>query len=223
MIMTRVYQKDDNGFFKVPFYISNAMQGLAYWIRYRRSLYKYYSLSEYVVVAEFCTLLQAKLNTKEFVLCEKQYRNFLLTPPSDLEKSRIDITIAEISKNSKIKKDELFSTNNKQENGFLKDVAKVVFEVKMYDSHEDLKKDFKRLKKIKKENKDKVITYFMLVSENKLPVEFVDAETGRQLADIKKYKENEYRLNVVMVKKALGGYGKKALSKGTFICLIEVV
>ena len=200
----REYKKQTNDFTVVPEYIENAMQGLAYWIGYKKSLYHYYSLSESATVTEFCSLLQAGLNNNEYVLCERQYSNFFTQTPEGLENKRIDITIVEISKNDTENFEKSFSTpKNKKENGFLKDCAKVVFEVKLLDSPDSLKKeDYKRLKKIKEENKN-IITYFLLISENNLPQKYVNEISGKALKDDKIDQCEDYKLHVARVRYAL--------------------
>ena len=52
----RKNEKVSNRFTKVPNFIANAKQGLAYWIGYRKVLYHCYPLSESTIVTEFCTL-----------------------------------------------------------------------------------------------------------------------------------------------------------------------
>ena len=192
-----------NGYTKVPRYIWNAMQGLAYWIGYKKRLYQYYSLSESAIVTELCSLLQAGLNNNEVVLCERQYRNFFKKKklPNDLEKCRMDLTIAEISEESSITKSELIDDSNKKKDALLKGLAKVVFEVKLLDSPQNLKDiDFESLKKVKDENSN-IITYFLLVSENKLPNKFVDKTTGIALGDpLLIYDRSKYKLHVSKVK-----------------------
>ena len=199
--MNRKYEKQKKGFTKVPKYIWNAMQGLAYWIGYKKRLYQYYSLSESAIVTEFCSLLQAGLNNNEIVLCERQYRNFFNKVPKELKRCRMDVTVAEISEQSLITKKDLISNENKKKDAFLKEIAKVVFEVKLLDSPKSLKEiDFESLKKVKDNNGD-VVTYFLLVSEDKIPCKFVNTTTGIALDDSQlDYDRNKYKLHVSKVK-----------------------
>ena len=99
--MKREYEKYKNGFTKVPEYIVNAMQGLAYWIGYKKCLYNYYPLSECAIVSEFSSLLQSGANEDEIVLCERQYCNFFTEEniPEDVDGKRVDLTVAELENN----------------------------------------------------------------------------------------------------------------------------
>lgn len=219
----RDYVKQKNGYTKVPDYIINAMQGLAYWIGYKKRLYKYYSLSESAVVTEFCALLQAGLNDNEYVLCERQYCNFF-SKTTDFKKCRMDITVAECDESEKESfKKCIFDSQSKQEKGILKNIAKVVFEVKLLNSPDELKKDdFHRLKAIKDENPD-IVTYSLLVSENKIPKKYVNEISGIALKDEKiKLKINdEYKIHVAKVRCALENKLKTIELKNTITKILS--
>ena len=259
--MKRKYKKYENGFTIVPEYIVNAMQGLAYWIGYKKCLYNHYSLSELAIVSEFSSLLQSGANENEIVLCERQYCNFFTEKniPKDVNKQRIDLTVVEL-KNIKEESPIILDNDNKQKIGFLRKKAKIVFEVKLQSSRKDLiDKDIEWLKKIKKENKS-IVTYLLLVSENEIPKEFVDIRSGYgkrdyQLEKNKIKKKGSPRIHVSKVRYVLNqkldvpqlkGWisqtldsdeadvdeaikdqidfiSSKMLSRGAFVCLIEVV
>lgn len=220
----RDYVKQKNGYTKVPDYIINAMQGLAYWIGYKKRLYKYYSLSESAVVTEFCALLQAGLNENEYVLCERQYCNFFSKQRKDYKRCRMDVTVAEFDDSE----DRSFAKNvigaqSKQKLGVLKKYAKVVFEVKLLNSPDGLKKeDFSRLKSIKDENPD-IITYSLLISEDKIPKKFVNEISGIALKDENiKFKSNdEYKIHVAKVRCALENKLKTVELKNTITRMLS--
>lgn len=205
----RKYDKHANGYTKVPDYIINAMQGLAYWIGYKKCLYNYYSLSELAIGAEFSSLLQSGANENEIVLCERQYCNFFTEGniPNDVNKHRMDLTVAEL-KNPKKEIAVILDDDNKQKIGFLRGKAKVVFEVKLQSSSKSLiKEDFKWLKKIKKANPS-IITYMLLVSQDQVPEEFVDDASGHgkrdcQLVNFSSKKRGDPKIHVSKVRYAL--------------------
>ena len=261
--MKREYEKYKNGFTKVPEYIVNAMQGLAYWIGYKKCLYNYYPLSECAIVSEFSSLLQSGANEDEIVLCERQYCNFFTEEniPEDVDGKRVDLTVAELENNhNQNEVHNILAHDNKQEKGFLRDKAKVVFEVKLHRSSRTLiDNDFKRLKKIKDAN-EAIVTYLLLVPEHEVPEEFVDISSGHgkkdyQLTNNRHNDENAPHIHVSKVRYVLNqkldapqlkGWisqtldsdeadvdeaikdqidfiSSKMLSRGAFVCLIEVV
>lgn len=259
--MKREYETYQNGFTKVPEYIVNAMQGLAYWIGYKKCLYNYYSLSELAIVSEFSSLLQSGANQNEIVLCERQYCNFFTEKniPKDVNKQRADLTVAELE-NFGSEVHCVLADENKQKIGFLRDKAKVVFEVKLHSSSKTLiNDDIQWLKKIKDAN-ESIVTYLLLVSENEIPEEFVDISSGHgkkdyQLTNNRHNDENAPHIHVSKVRYVLNqkldapqlkGWisqtldsdeadvdeaikdqidfiSSKMLSRGAFVCLIEVV
>ena len=59
-------------------WLEHALQGLAFWIGHRHSLFKDYPLSEGALVAEACNLIQANLPKNELVLMpECMYKNLV--------------------------------------------------------------------------------------------------------------------------------------------------
>lgn len=120
------------------------------------------------------------------------------------------------------------------------------------DSPDSLKeKDLKRLKSVKDENSE-IRTFFLLVSENKLPSKFVDETTGIALRKIS-FGSGEYEFDALRavcalkskiqtgalkrkinqhikssdnpeteINGLLDGYMKKHFSSGVYVCLVEV-
>lgn len=58
-------------------WLEHALQGLAFWIGHRHSLFKDYPLSEGALVAEACNLIQANLPHDLILLPECMYRNLV--------------------------------------------------------------------------------------------------------------------------------------------------
>lgn len=58
-------------------WMEHALQGLAFWIGHRHSLFKGYPLSEGALVAEACNLIQANLPHDLVLLPECMYRNLV--------------------------------------------------------------------------------------------------------------------------------------------------
>ena len=77
-------------------WLDKPLQGLAFWIGHRRSLYHSYPLSEGALVAEVCNLIQANRPTGMVLLPEYEYRK--LVPkntiiPEVAKKARADLVL----------------------------------------------------------------------------------------------------------------------------------
>lgn len=180
----RECEKYKNGYTIVPEYVTKAMQGLVYWIKYKKCFYNYYSMSEHTIVAEFASLLQSGAGENEMVLCERQYCNFFNDKniPNDVNKERMDLTIVELE-NRKEEACEILADENKQKNGFLIGKTKIVIEVKLQSSSKKLvKEDFEWLKKVKAANEN-IAAFLLLVSENGMPAEYVEGCSGHGKKD----------------------------------------
>lgn len=79
-----------------PAWAERALQGLAFWIGHRHSLYPNYPLGESALVAEACNLIFANLPPGEVLLCERQYTQLVpqgAWPPGQGARSRADLTV----------------------------------------------------------------------------------------------------------------------------------
>ena len=71
-----------------PVELVEALQGLAFWTGYRRSLFRNHPLPEAAFVAELCSLLQAHLPDGDAVAAEVQYADLSLPRSSEFKQSR---------------------------------------------------------------------------------------------------------------------------------------
>jgi hypothetical protein len=82
----------------LPSWTTTALQGLAFWIGYKRSLYRDYPLSEGALVTELRSLIHANLPDDLFLLCEVGYSQLVkkgVTRPKIIAGSvRADLVIA---------------------------------------------------------------------------------------------------------------------------------
>ena len=62
---------------RLPEWSEKALQGLAFWIGHRHSLYPNYPLAEGALVGEACNLIQANLRADQILLCEEQYSRLM--------------------------------------------------------------------------------------------------------------------------------------------------
>jgi hypothetical protein len=105
-------------------WLEPSLQGLAYWIGYRRQLYRHHDLPEAAIVSEFVTLILAHRSETERVECEKSYASL----GASRDKTRADIVIMK------------------------EDKPLAVIEVKRYGG--DIFKDMERLSFVKKAHPD---------------------------------------------------------------------
>ena len=83
---------------KTARWTQRALQGVAYWMGYRRCLYRDYPLSEGALVAEVCNLIYANLPDHLGLHCEVQYAKLIKSrelPKILQSKIRADLVIAE--------------------------------------------------------------------------------------------------------------------------------
>lgn len=74
---------------KIPSWAEPALQGLAFWLGYRKQLFRHHDLPEGALVAELYTLLYAHIGQDEILECEYPYSGLIADP--DL--SRVDIAL----------------------------------------------------------------------------------------------------------------------------------
>lgn len=65
----------------VPAWLTTALQGLTYWIGYKRALYRDYPLSEGALVTELRSLMHANLPDDLFLKCEVGYAHLVKNVP----------------------------------------------------------------------------------------------------------------------------------------------
>jgi hypothetical protein len=65
----------------IPAWITTALQGLTFWIGYKRALYRDYPLSEGALVTELRSLMHANLPDELFLKCEVGYSHLVKVTP----------------------------------------------------------------------------------------------------------------------------------------------
>ncbi len=152
-------------FHPIPAWTDDVLQGISYWMGYRRSYYRDYPLLEGAVVAELCNLLASKLHPTNDgrVFCEVPIANLMQDHTSRAERDsiRYDLLIAKETGNVR---------NSGQHNFF--DSASIAMEVKRGSaSRNDVSKDLQRLAMLNS-FRPNVRTFLLLISEGKLPNQF---------------------------------------------------
>lgn len=174
-------------------WVNPLLQGLAYWVGYRKQIYPYYKLSEGAIIAESQLLISARLETGENLECEVFHNKIYNTPKF----VRADLVIYDSKK------------------------IKYVIEVKRYEAGiKRILEDFKKLAILKNEAKDEFQCFVLLVSQQKLPKEFVN-KNG--LAKRGKLKFESLDVNVIRNCKSTASFNSKAIQRSNYCALIEVL
>jgi hypothetical protein len=190
----------------LPAWTSGALQGLAFWIGHRHSLYRHYPLTEGAIVAELCNLIHSNLSSDEMLLCEQPYRSLIAAdgkwPTAIRPGARVDLVVANRGRS----KDE-------------PPRAKFVIEVKRA-SGADVKidEDLTRLAELKSLNSE-LRTFLFVISERSRPKRFV-TESGGALTNRRSIAGTSCVFKVRRVCKATASFKKAETAH--YACLIEV-
>lgn len=134
----------------IPVWSETMLQGLAYWMGYKRTLYRHHLLTEGAIVAEAVSLIHSNLKDSERVECEVGYPKL----GSQAGKTLADIVV------------------------FSGDQPTCVIEVKRGKASNSLiAADLQKLQAIKKINKS-VRCFLLVASQGNLPTNYVDKQTG---------------------------------------------
>ena len=180
-------------FNEIKYWADPLLQGLTYWLGYSRVYYSKSLLKEGAITAEAVKIIHSKLK-EDKVECEVMYKE--IVENGDWGNKRVDIVI--------------FNKNN--------DKPKYIIEVKRGNvSNTKIDEDLKRLKDVI-ENSNRIRTFLLLVSENKLPNKYV---TEKGVAVIKTFNlENNVSYKVRRICKASSSF--KIKNNANYAGLIEV-
>lgn len=191
-------------------WLETALQGLAFWIGHRHSLYPHYPLSEGALVAEACNLIQANLPHDLVLFPECLYRN-LVAPKASVSgigsQARADLVLAS-STSLGVGRDGNISAH-----------AKFVIEVKRGNaSAQSINADLVRLHNYLLAARKGVRCFLFVVSESKAPRRFV--RDGKSILGEHRIPKlaGHYRVRR-SVKAAASFSGRESAH---YVCLIEV-
>lgn len=187
-----------------------ALQGLAFWIGHRRSLFRDYPLSEGALVAEACNLIQANLPHALVLLPECLYRN-LVAPGATVKgvgaRARADLVLCG-SAAKKIGRD-----------GNVSQHTECVIEVKRGNaSSQAIDDDLKRLHSYLTVARTGTRCFLFIVAEGRAPTRFVKDGKSKLGANAISGTSGSYRVRRT-VKAAASFSGKESAH---FVCLVEV-
>lgn len=191
-------------------WLERALQGLAFWIGHRHSLFNAYPLTEGALVAEACNLIQANLPSNLILLPECMYQN-LVPDGASLEsvtkQSRADLVLCD-----------KFAKPVGRE-GNISPFVKFVIEVKRGSSPDrEVNTDLVRLHGYLRASTEDARAFLFVISESSAPRRFVKA--GKSVLGPKEIPDCEGHFRVRRTVKAAASFsGKK---KAHYVCLIEV-
>ncbi|MCZ6744526.1 MAG: hypothetical protein O7D31_07595 [Alphaproteobacteria bacterium] len=194
-----------------PKWSEKAMQGLAFWIGHRHSLYRDHPLTEGALVAEACNLIYANLGADEILLCEEQYSRLTLNgswPANFGPKARADLVIAANITNAQAASAKSLATH-----------LVAVVEVKRASAPKSqIDQDLKRLATLKHNNLD-VRALLFVVAEAHRPRRFVAPE-GRAILGKHNITGVNAHYRVRRACKAAAAFSGK--ESAHYACVIEV-
>jgi len=191
-----------------PRFLENALQGLAFWIGHRHSLFSSYPLPEGAMVAEACNLIQANLSDSLELKPECQYKrlvepNVILNGIGDL--ARADLAV--LSRNNDgLEVDEYHR-------------VQFVMEVKRGSaSRAGVDDDLRRLFTFLSSTETNARAFLIVVSESKAPTRFV--KDGKSILGSHSLPDSGGCYHVRRTVKAAASFSNK--NTAHYVCLIEV-
>ena len=185
---------------KWPSWVERALQGVAFWIGHRQSLYSNYPLSEAAMVTEACNLIHANLPNDYNLRCEVQYSEFVNGDADGTiltERARVDLVVEEIGSSR----------------------PSFVIEVKRASAPtSQVNKDLQRLAAVKTQLPG-VRAFLFVISEKSRPGRYV-SEEGQSILGKNRINKTDAYYRVRRTWKAAKAY--KSKESAHYACLLEV-
>ena len=194
---------------RLPF-LESALQGLAFWVGYRRAYFHDYPLAEAAIIAESCNLIQAKITPDQRLCPEVLYRRLAnTTGTKELSNLwRADLAILDAN-----------CPDPYQENVW--GAVQFIFEVKRAKAPTaEIDQDLRRLFHFKKICRPGARAFLIVASEAKLPNRFVDPEKGESKLHAHNIPGTTGVYHVRRTVKAASSFKKKETAH--FVCICEV-
>lgn len=196
----------------LPLSTTTALQGLAFWIGYRREIYPHHDLGEAALVAELCGLLTAHCAPDQRVLCERQYSELARARSKEqFGDTRADIVIASATRRQGK------AAIVKPDRGPL-----TVFEVKRHGaSPAAIVADLRRLSALKAMRRASRC-FLVVASQGQLPRAYVSPETGTSIGAIHYTLASGERRTARIRRVCKAGASFTSLKAAHYVCLLEV-
>ncbi|WP_116898820.1 MULTISPECIES: hypothetical protein [unclassified Wenzhouxiangella] len=194
---------------RLPF-LEDALQGLAFWVGYRRAYFRNYPLAEASLVAESCNLIQSKITSDQKLYPELLYRRLADTAGRNElgDLWRADLAILDAACPDPYKE-------------HVWDAVQFVFEVKRATAPPaEIDQDLRRLLHFKEMCRHGARAFLIVASEAKLPGRFVDPEKGQSRLHAHEIPETAGVYHVRRTVKAASSFEKK--ESAHFVCICEI-
>ena len=191
-------------------WLEHALQGLAFWIGHRHSLFRDYPLSEGALVAEACNLIQANLPHQLVLFPECQYKN-LVSEGAQVHgvgaRARADLVLCDSNARAIGRE------------GNLSDHTQFVIEVKRGNAgSQAINDDLRRLHSFLLVSRPGTRGFLFVVSESRAPDRFV--KDGKSKLGQSKIEGTDGHYRVRRTVKAAASFSGK--QSAHYVCLIEV-
>jgi hypothetical protein len=193
-----------------PAWLDKALQGLAFWVGHRCSIYSGWELSEGALVGELCNLIHAHLGDQHSLRCEQQHSKFL---PSEVKRSgigdraRVDLSIWK---------------SITQDDGKKSRMPEYAIEVKRANAPKGkIDEDLRRLAAIVEETSS-IRGILCVVAEGKLPKRFVTARGYRKSGRVE-IEGTQSSYQVITARKASAFFNADNIHRAHYCCAIEVL
>jgi len=191
-----------------PIWVSKALQGVAYWVGHRQSLYSRHELSEGALTAEICNLIHANLQHPYLLRCEKLYRTFLprdvRLPDKIAPNARADLSVWE---------------RFEDKNGRYRPRPRYVIEVKRASAtRKRIDEELQRLAAVVERN-ERIRGFLFVIGERRRPDRFV-SEEGE--AKKKRIRVDGFSSKYSVLRVWVATRSFKDKDRAHYACLIEV-
>ena len=193
-----------------PRFLERSLQGLAYWIGHRKSMFWSWPLSEGALVAEACTLIQANLPDAQMLRPECQYEHLVYYPSRFAgvnKRARADLSI--LSKSA---------ASTKRSERVAQHVEYVIEIKRAAAPKSEIDKDLQRLYSLLVASRQRVRAFLIVVSESKAPTRFVKG--GRSKLGQHPIPGRPGFFHVRRTVKAAASFSN--VKSAHFVCLVEV-
>ena len=179
----------------LPKWVDPVMQALAYWIGYKKELYRHHLLNEGAIVAELASLINSNKSEGDIVKCEQYYDQI-----DGIEDTKIRADISILNENK----------------------IHTVIEVKRVEAGTIvIQNDVLKLLTIK-EKHPTIKCYQIIVAQGKMPNKYVSDEG---VSDRTSYPivDKDYYTKAIRVCKSTSSFRDESPKKANYVCLIEVL
>lgn len=179
---------------KLPLWVTPALQGIAFWLGYKKQYFNNYHLTEGAIVGELTQLISFSLSKEEVLRCEVMYNEI---NPLHNGGQRLDLSILEKDSN----------------------ICRYAIEVKRYEAGIKLiEKDLIKLFELKRSDEG-IRCFLLVVSQNEFPEFLVTTSGNSKRINL----VEEYGLDAYVRRTCKASSSFKVSNNANFASIIEVL